>query len=428
MTVSNATAGGAVGYFEDSKVQEGESGTPVLQETETYFGHTDSNGNTVFVEATDTTYANTNGTGARTTTYGYTFYSGTNQINQMTTTLPTISSTENGPGTAAVMTTVYDSDGRVIWTKDAQGYITYTQYDPTTGYVDKTIQDVNTADTGDFSNLPAGWSTPSGGGLELITNTTYQTTATGSVIITEDPDGNVTYVVDDDVDHATFTFPGVTINTSASTMTTTGPSVMSRAQLTNGTNGIYSEALTFSGTLTYTGGTVTLPGFGGTTGNPSLLNLVGNATSGSQFTIQSLSRNLYNDSDQMVESDAYYKISDATYLGTSAGSAYSGTSTANFNATLYGYDSEGREDRVESSTGTIERTVYDDLGRVVSEWIGTDDTPTSGTWSPSNTVGTNMTMVLANQYDGGNVGDSNLTQTTQYGGGGEPEQRHGLPL
>ena len=29
-------------------------------------------------------------------------------------------------------------------------------------------------------------------------------------------------------------------------------------------------------------------------------------------------------------------------------------------------------------------------------------------------------MVVANQYDGGNVGDSNLTQTTQYGGGGEP--------
>ena len=82
MTVSNATAGGAAGYFKDSKVEEGQDGTPILQETETYFGHIDSNGNTVFVEATDTTYVNTNGTGARTTTYGYTFYSGTNQINR----------------------------------------------------------------------------------------------------------------------------------------------------------------------------------------------------------------------------------------------------------------------------------------------------------------------------------------------------------
>jgi hypothetical protein len=56
-------------------------------------------------------------------------------------------------------------------------------------------------------------------------------------------------------------------------------------------------------------------------------------------------------------------------------------------------------DKVESPTGTITRTVYDGLGRVVSVWVGTNDTPSSGCWSPSNPAG--MTEIATYQYDGG---------------------------
>jgi RHS repeat-associated protein len=57
------------------------------------------------------------------------------------------------------------------------------------------------------------------------------------------------------------------------------------------------------------------------------------------------------------------------------------------------------------------------LGEPVSTWIGTDDTPTSGYWSPSNPAG--MTLVSCNVYDNGGVGDGNLTQTTLYPGGSQ---------
>ena len=56
-----------------------------------------------------------------------------------------------------------------------------------------------------------------------------------------------------------------------------------------------------------------------------------------------------------------------------------------------------------------------DWNRVVSTWVGTNDTPVSGTWSPSNPAG--MVEVTANVYDNGGVGDGNLTQTTTYPGG-----------
>ena len=66
-----------------------------------------------------------------------------------------------------------------------------------------------------------------------------------------------------------------------------------------------------------------------------------------------------------------------------------------------------------------ERTVYDALSGVVSTWVGTNDTPASGTWSPTNnTSPANMVQVTANVYDGGGVGDRNLTQTTGFPGGG----------
>ena len=98
-------------------------------------------------------------------------------MQSQTVTQPVISAGENGPGAADTETTVYDTYGRPIWEQDADGFLTYTAYDPATGAVVETITDVNTSDTGDFSDLPAGWTTPAGGGLNLVT--TYQVDALG---------------------------------------------------------------------------------------------------------------------------------------------------------------------------------------------------------------------------------------------------------
>jgi hypothetical protein len=90
-----------------------------VQETIQYFAHT-AGGETVNPIATDTVYRNTDGTGTEVTSYSYTWVSGTTRMQSTAVSKPVISSGQNGPGTADVFTTVFDSYGRPIWTKDAE--------------------------------------------------------------------------------------------------------------------------------------------------------------------------------------------------------------------------------------------------------------------------------------------------------------------
>jgi YD repeat-containing protein len=70
----------------------------------------------------------------------------------------------------------------------------------------------------------------------------------------------------------------------------------------------------------------------------------------------------------------------------------SGTGSAgtNYGQSDFGYDVMNRRVRVRSPGRTITRTVYDARGRVASVWVGTDDEPTGGEWSPGNLTGTDM--------------------------------------
>ncbi len=69
-----------------------------------------------------------------------------------------------------------------------------------------------------------------------------------------------------------------------------------------------------------------------------------------------------------------------------------------------GYDVRGRANKTVDPDGTIRRTFYDGLDRVSSEWVGSDDTPTSGYWAPTNTAGTDLVKFREYTYDGGGVG------------------------
>jgi hypothetical protein len=93
-------------------------------------------------------YRNSDGTGAETTAYSYTWFSDTVQEQSATTNLPVISTAENGSGAAEATATWYNIYGQPTWSMDADGYIDYAAYDPATGAVVKTITDVNTQDTG----------------------------------------------------------------------------------------------------------------------------------------------------------------------------------------------------------------------------------------------------------------------------------------
>jgi hypothetical protein len=103
-TATETAAGGVVNYLEDEQIQQGQQGTLLPQEMWQYFAHA-YNGQTIAPTASDTVYRNSDGTGAETTSYSYTWYAGTAQMQSETDTAPVIAAAQNGPGTADVTTT-----------------------------------------------------------------------------------------------------------------------------------------------------------------------------------------------------------------------------------------------------------------------------------------------------------------------------------
>jgi RHS repeat-associated protein len=304
----------------------------------------------------------------------------------MTVTMPTVTTAQNGPNTATSQTTYFDTYGRPIWSKDADGFLSYTAYDQASGAITKQIQDVDTTQTSDFANLPSGWSTPTGGGLHL--KTLYENDNLGRTTKVTYPNGRVDYTVFDDDAHEVRMYSGW----DSTNNLPTGPTMVSRENRALG----YTETLTMSATPNVSSGRPT--------GTESI--------SG----IQTLSRSVVNAAGQVIATDQYFNLTGVTY---STSSVTLGTEGTNYYRTEYFYDHRGRLKKTLTPTDTIYRTVYDGLGRVVSQWVGTDDTPTTGFWSPTNLTGTNTVKISENEYDSGGVGDSNLTKSTQIPGGSE---------
>ncbi len=386
-TATTTTAGDVAGFLKETDLQRGELGAAVKQSTLQYIART-GGAITVYPVASETVYRNADGTGGETTSYAYTWFTGTTLAQSVTTTLPSVSSSQNGPGTADTSVVFYDSNGRPIWTKDGEGFLTYTNYDVVTGAVIKTITDVDTTQTTTFSGKPSGWTTPSGGGLHLTTN--YSDDNLGRTTKITDPLGNVTYIVYLDTNHEVRTYAGW----QTATNTPTGPTLVAREDWAKG----YTETLTMTAAPAVAGG------------RP----LGTEAVSG----VQTLARTYTNAAQQVDHEDAYFNLTGLTY----STSTSLGTLGTNFYRTSYDYDHTGRQDKVVSPTGTITRTVYDGLGRPISTWVGTDDTPTSGYWSPTNTAGTDLVKVSEYEYDGGGVGDGNLTKLTLHPGGGADDR------
>ncbi|HEY7312113.1 MAG TPA: hypothetical protein VH643_22300 [Gemmataceae bacterium] len=380
-TAGETTTGGVANYLQDVQIQQGQQGTLIPQETWQYYAHA-YNGQTIAPVATDTVYRNTDGTGAETTSSTYTWFTNTAQIQSETDSAPVISAAQNGPGTADVTTTFFDRFGNAIWVKDPDGFIHYAAYDPVTGAQITQIIDVNTADTGEFTGLPTGWSTPAGGGLNLVT--TDQVDALGRTTMETSPNGNVTYFVYLDPQREERIYQGW----NSTTGTPTGPTEVIRDDPADG----YTEVFTMTATPHLTNG----------------------APDGTEAIagLQSLTRDYTNAAGQVIAEDDYFNLGGLVYA-----TGVMGTLNVNYYQTVHGYDNWGRLVRTQTPNGTIYRTVYNSLDEAVSDWVGTNDTPTSGEWSPSNNTGSaNMVMVSSYQYDNGVVGDGNLTQETDYPG------------
>jgi len=388
-TAGTSSPGDVVGYLKSTSVKQGTGGTAVPTAAQAYIARSDGT-TTTYVIGSETRYRNSNGTGAQTTTYSYTWQGSTRQMATRTVTRPAVTTAQNGSNATVATTEYFDAFDRTIWVVDEDSYITYNKYDEKTGTL---IQQISDADPTLVSGAPVTGPTRNGSlPTAFHLSTTMAVDALGRVTKVTDPNGNVTYTTYNDVTHETRIYAGW----NATTGTTTGPTRVLREDWARG----YTERLTMSAAPA-------------TSGSAGSLVPTGTEAVGS---VESLRRDILNGAGQVVEQVVYTSLAGTSYT---QATAKFGTQGTNYLRTEIGYDNRGRKARVNRPDGTWEHTVYDGLGRVMSTWKGTDNTG----WSHTNPAGSgspnNMLKVSENIYDNGGVGDSNLTESRDvFGAGG----------
>jgi GT2 family glycosyltransferase len=384
-----ATGGGAAkGYVQFQKIKRGSAGTEVKQAGFEYASHS-AGGITVYPISKQTVYRNENGTGAIATSFSYTWYAGTVQIQQQTQTLPVVPTSQNGSGVAATSRFYFDDQGNRTWMMDERGFIRGWKYDLPTGAVTQRIDDV---DTSVETDAPSGWTTPSGGGLNLITdyqhdNLGRQTQELGPEHML-DINGTATTVrraiwtVYLDVTHEVWVGQGYQ-KVSDSSFTLINPVSITRRDR----RGNLLEEI----------------------------QAVRSSTSGKLQPTDSFPQSSYVRWTTYQYTDCCLAASMRVYHAIPASGE--GTEGVNYDQTRYGYDVMKRRNRTVSPGGTITFDVFDVRGLVAATYVGTNDDgatqsdPTGGGADPDN----NMVFVTENEYDDGqDGGDGNLTQQTQY--------------
>ena len=381
------------GYKTSESIQQGQLGTVIKLTQTTYSACPEPGHGNFYVVSQQTDYpSDSNQSETIVTSYAYTWYAGTSQIKQMTTTLPVIAASQNGSGIASTRREYFDTHGYNTWSMDERGFISRMVYDIPTGAIVRQIQDV---DTDIETDHPTGWVTPSGGGLNLVSDFEH------------DDRGRITQSLG----------PAHQIDLGGA------PTTVRTA------NWIVYEA-TASANITRTAqgyATGSAPSYTYTLVNPVSISVVdknGNIREQIQATRASTS-------GKLLPSDTFTQSSYTrwhTYQYTECCQVHSersyfdipttgvGLKSVNYAETSYRYDDMKRRIATISPGGTISRVVYGPRSLVLSNWIGTNDsgaTPTDPTGGGA--TGNNMVVVSANQYDGGQPGgNGNLTQQTSH--------------
>ena len=397
-TATPTVAGGVDQYVKATWLQKGTSGTPVQQSETTYYERT-AGGVTIYPVAEATVFRHDDGSGGITTSYSYTWFTDTLQIEQRTTTLPVVPSGQNGTGTTDTITEIYDAYGNLVWQRDPLGFISYRAYDWALGVLTQQIQDVDGAKL----TLPPGWTTPVGGGLHLITD--YEHDPLGRTTQTLGPAHDVngqtvrtaSWMAYRDLEDETYSGQGYATGVDAYQYTLVNPvSIRQSAH-----DGLSNQSITAVRRCD------SEADCGCALAEAGVVESAGRLSASDCFPQSSWVRwstSIANPQGQTTTSRAYHTIP----------AAGSGAVGINYDETTYGYDQMNRRNRMVAPTGTISRTVYDVRGQAVSSWLGTNDKqatdsdPTGGGAS-----GNNMVRISAMQYDGGSAGgDGNLTQQT----------------
>ncbi len=322
-------------------------------------------------------------TNGDTTSFTHAFHSGSASLRseRVTTTLPVITTANNGSNSANSSITYFEDNGRAWFTKDALGYINHTRYNDW-GQVEFSIRDANTSNMTDFGSitLPSGLST-TGTGLHRKTEFEYDRQGRRVKTVTHAGLEPVThYARLSDQRLVTLSIPH--LDTSG-TPTYYGPvsySVTNHAGRVEASGTIAVE----NGANLYT--TQDIDSWIDEA-DADIETAVESMTDG---TLARLSVTNYDEAGGRVESSWLYFDIPASLPGTEG---------THYDETTFTYDDAGRRETSTSPTGTISKTVYDVLGRSIESWVGTDN---SGGGSDD------MTKVSATVYDDGDPGENSL--------------------
>ncbi|MEM1210755.1 MAG: LamG-like jellyroll fold domain-containing protein [Planctomycetota bacterium] len=371
-TATPTAAGGVTGYIEFERLQKGTAGTPINQSKNTYFESGNTSGDTTYVPASVTTYpdADTGGTAEITTSMAYTWYADRAQVQEKTTTLPAIPSSQNGDGTSATTKEFYDANGRLTWRMDERGIIDQMEYDDARSLLIKQTRDVSTVTS------PPGWTPTPGSHADQVTEYRYDNLGRMTLELGPEHEADVNgtpttlrtltnrLYIQSAVSAQSLNNPQVDDETWDAQGYATGPSgsetftLIDPVQITlhdkqgRTTQQVRSKRSTGTGLLSDT---------------DAFLRADWSAWSTMRYSLQG----------QLVEQKDYHSIpSQSPDLGLGGINSDLGTEGTNFYTSLTGYDRQSNLPlRSVSPTGTITRTVYDGIERPVATYTGTNDTP-----------------------------------------------------
>ncbi len=328
-----------------------------------------------------------------------TAYSGTPLVAEyLERTAVEVPSGENGSGAGDATGSYFNGDATISFSKSATGIIGYRTYN-SLGRVEESVTDADTTKTGageifNGVTIPsspvsfASWGTPH----HDVTSYSYD--AQGRSNETTAPDGDVSkryYTKLADGRMVTVSIPLVT---NPGSVTYHGPASYTVTNL--------AGKAEFSGTIALSTTTTALSSWIDETKDDPIEAVPRAARWRMSRT------SVYNDG---LQHDGRLGDREPILLRPAgAPTTCRGSEGTHYDASVFGYDDMGRKWRMKDATGTISRSVFDDLGRAVESWVGTNDSSFTG-GEPSGTD--NMVKVSATEYDGGaDGGNSLVTETT----------------
>jgi len=390
---SSSITGEAPSRLRYEKVKQGNTGTEIKVREWQYTTRT-AGGKTVYPVWKRIEYRSDSGGGSdpATTTFAQTWFTNTVQMDQQTTTWPTVTMAQHGSNTAESRVERFDEYGRVIWLKDERGFLTRLKYDDASGGLIQRIDDVNVSLISDSPPVPSGWTTPTGGGLHLISD--YTVDNLGRPTQELGPQHQIS-------------LSGVATNVRRAQWTIY--KCASEIRSGSGYFNVGTSAYTLIEpiTLTKLDGSMRPTDIIVTKRDPVVS---GPLTATEDLATQSRwvrwSKSVFVNNQRLPNAQRRYFSIPTTGEG---------TATDNYNLTVYGFDSVSRPLRTRTPGGTITRLVYHTPGWVKERWVGTDDTGATEANPGGSGAPNNMVKVEAYVYDAGAAAkNGNLTQMTRW--------------